>query len=194
MEEIWKDIKGYEGLYQVSNLGNVRSLDILINCKGARGIDKHIRKGRILKKVINTKGYYYINLSKKSKIKNTRVHRLVAKAFIENPNNYKIINHIDGNKLNNRVDNLEWCTFSHNNKDAYKQGLKKPTWKGKYNNLHPLSKKVCQYDLEGNFIKEWDNASDIKRQLGYCAENIRNCCKGRRKKAHNFMWKYKEKI
>lgn len=192
--EVWKDIEGYEGLYQVSNLGNVKSLDTVINCKGAKGISYHLRKGRILKKAINTKGYYYVNLSKNSKVKNTSIHKIVAKTFINNPNNYICVNHKDGDKLNNCVENLEWCTYSHNNKEAYKQGLKKPTWKNKTNKYHPLSKIVYQYDMEGNFIKEWDNASEIKRQLGYCSENIRSCCKGKRKKAHNFIWKYKENI
>lgn len=194
MEEIWKDIEGYEGLYQVSNLGNVKSLDCRVNFKDNSQNYKRLKKGKILKKTINTKGYYYVNLSKQSKVKNIKIHRLVANAFVSNPNNYNIVNHIDGNKLNNRFDNLEWCTFSHNNKEAYKQGLKTPTWKNKIDKLHPLSKPIYQYDLEGNFIKRWDNANQIKRNLGFVAENIRNCCNGRRKKAHNFIWKYEKNV
>lgn len=122
--EIWKDIEEYEGLYQVSNLGNVKSLDTIINCKGAKNIDTHIRKGRLLKQNKTTTGYYYVNLSKNAKAKPLIVHRLVAKAFIPNINNYPIINHIDGNKLNNNVENLEWCDYSHNIKEAYRIGLR----------------------------------------------------------------------
>ena len=125
MQEIWKDIENYEGLYQVSNYGNIRSLNAIINCKGAKGIENHIRKGRILKPSINTKGYYYVNLSKNGKVKNLRVHRLVANAFLKNEYNLPIINHIDGNKLNNNILNLEFCNYSHNLKEAYRIGLRK---------------------------------------------------------------------
>lgn len=189
--EVWKDIKGYEGLYQVSNLGNIRSLNAMINCKGARGIDKHIRYGRVLSKAIGTTGYYIIVLSKNSKTKQARIHRLVAEAFIDNPNNYPCVNHIDGNKLNNNVDNLEWCSHSHNNKEAYRLGLKKSTWKGKINKENPNSKPIMQFDLEDNFIRNWESAEQVKRELGYCAENIRSCCNGRRKKANGYKWKFK---
>ena len=190
--EIWKDIEEFKGLYQVSNLGNVRSLDAMINCKGARGIDKHIRKGRILKKTIGTTGYYNVNLSKNSKVKLSRVHILVAKAFIPNPNNYKLINHKDGNKLNNKVENLEWCNYTHNIKEAYRIGLRKNKYKNKYGKDAQFSKPLLQFSLNGEFIKEWENANQVKRELGYCAENIRSVCKGRRKAANGYKWKYKE--
>ena len=130
-KEIWRDIPEYEGLYQISNYGRVRSLDTIINCKGAKNIDKHIRYGKILKQSKNPKGYYYVNLSKDGKVKNTRVHRLVALCFVNNPNNLKLINHIDGNKLNNYYINLEWCDYSHNIKEAYRIGLReKPKYFG----------------------------------------------------------------
>ena len=154
--EIWKDIQEYKGLYQVSNLGRVRSLDTIINCKGAKGIDNHLRKGKILKQNIGTTGYYSINLSKNSKRKYVRVHRLVAEAFIPNPNNYYCINHIDGNKLNNKVENLEWCTYSYNNKEAYRLGLKQNKYKGKFGKEAQFSKPVIQYTLQNEYIKEWN--------------------------------------
>lgn len=135
--EIWKDIPEYEGLYQISNYGRVKSLDTIINCKGARNIDKHLRHGRILKQSLNQKGYYYVNLSKNGKIKNVRIHRLVAKCFVDNPSNLKLINHIDGNKENNYYINLEWCDYSHNIKEAYRIGLKK---KPKYFGINQLKK------------------------------------------------------
>ena len=124
-KEIWKDIPEYKGLYQVSNYGNIRSMDTIINCKGAKNIDKHIRYGKILRQNKTTTGYYYVNLSKQGKVKNMRVHRLVALTFIDNPNNYLLINYIDGNKLNNKVENLEWCNHSYNLKEAYRIGLRK---------------------------------------------------------------------
>ena len=190
--EIWKDIPEYEGLYQVSNLGNIKSLDIMINCKGAKGIDSHLRKGRILKQNIGTTGYYSVNLSKNGKTRYIRVHTILAKVFIPNPNDYPCINHIDGNKLNNNLDNLEWCTYSHNNSEAYRIGLKTNKYAGKYGKEAQFSKPLLQYSLEDEFIREWENANQVKRELGYCAENIRNVCNGRRKQANGYKWKYKE--
>ena len=190
--EQWKNIEEFKELYQVSNLGNVRSLDTMINCKGANNIDFHLRKGRILKQTIGTTGYYSVNLSKNGKSKFVRVHRLVAQAFIPNPNNLYCINHIDGNKLNNNVNNLEWCDYSHNNKEAYRLGLKNNKYKGKYGKEAQFSKPLLQFTLNNEFVKEWENAEQVKRELGYCAENIRSVCNGRRKKANGYIWKYKE--
>ena len=110
MEEEWKPIKGYEGLYEVSNMGRVKSL--------------HRSKGIILKQSIHTNGYMYAGLYKNGTRISKRVHRLVATAFIRNPNNYDVVNHKDGNKKNNTVDNLEWCTRSYNIRHAYHNGLK----------------------------------------------------------------------
>lgn len=113
-KEIWKDIEGYEGLYQVSNLGNVKSLDRKYNGSnqfGSKFIG--IKKGKTLKKQLK-RNYYCVALIKKTKAKYFLIHRLVAQAFIPNPNNYPQVNHIDENKHNNCVDNLEWCTSSYN--------------------------------------------------------------------------------
>lgn len=106
MEEIWKDIKGYEGLYQVSNLGNIRSLKFKNNI-----IEKE--RIRVLRQQLRN-GYLTINLTKNGKRKNYQIHRLVAQEFISNPNQYSIVNHKDYKKTNNRVDNLEWCTQKYN--------------------------------------------------------------------------------
>lgn len=123
MKEIWKNIKGYENSYQVSNLGNVRSLTRKINTfNGFR-----TTKGKLLKPLITNRNYYRVCLKSHQKNKYCFIHRLVAEAFIPNPNNYPVINHIDGNTLNNSVSNLEWCTQSHNVKEAYRIGLAKPT-------------------------------------------------------------------
>ena len=112
MEEQWKDIKGYEGLYEVSNLGNVRSLDRTVK----RGQGYTIKEGRVLTPFYEKKkGYYQVVLAKDGKAKTYRVHRLVAIAFLENPYNYTDVNHKDEVKTNNNVDNLEWCTRKYNN-------------------------------------------------------------------------------
>lgn len=169
-KEVWRDIPEYEGLYQVSNYGNVKSL--------ARNNCNVCLKDRILKYSKNHQGYKQVALFKKSKQKSFKIHKLVALAFIPNPNNYPCINHIDGNKQNNCVDNLEWCTYSHNNKEAYRLGLNK------------VSKKVNQYDLDNNFIKQWDSLADVQRELKICAINISRVCRGMLNKTGGFKWRY----
>lgn len=121
MQEIWKDVKGYEGLYQVSNLGRVKSIQYF-NHKN----NKAYTRNRLLKPIINEKGYARVDLFKNKKSKRVRIHRLVAETFIPNMYNLPEINHIDGNKQNNCIDNLEWCTHKHNMKEAYKLGLVLP--------------------------------------------------------------------
>lgn len=114
------------------------------------------------------------------------VHRLVAEAFIPNENNLFIINHKDGNRENNRTDNLEWCDNSHNVREAYRLGLNKPIT-GKE---HNLSVRVNQFDLKGNLIKSWDCMRDIQRELGFAYTNISRCCRNKQKTAYGFIWKY----
>jgi len=112
MEE-WKDIKGFEGLYQVSTLGRVRSLDRYVKAKSA---SLKLIKGCIIKTWINRCGYVQVHLCKNSHTKPHLVHRLVAEAFISNPNNYPCVNHKSEKKTENNVENLEWCTYSYNTK------------------------------------------------------------------------------
>ena len=119
MKEVWKPIKGYEGLYEVSNLGRVKSLPK----KRINGTNFYIQKERILKPQLKTNRYLGVGLIKNKIHKNFLIHRLVAKAFIDNPYNLPQINHIDCNKLNNNADNLEWCTQKQNLEHAFKNGL-----------------------------------------------------------------------
>ena len=113
--EIWKDIVEYEGIYQVSNLGRVKSI---------HNTYTHNQNGMRIPSTVGC-GYLAVALYKNSKGKNHKIHRLLAQYFIPNPHNYKCVNHIDGNKLNNSLDNLEWCTSAHNNKHAWDIGLKR---------------------------------------------------------------------
>ena len=123
MKEIWKDIKGYEGLYQVSNLGRIKTLEKDAICNNNNGVTRKVKE-KILHPSISNKGYMHITL-RNGNIKCTkRVHRLVAEAFIPNPNKYPIINHKDCDKTNNCIDNLEWCTYQYNNQYTFKMGYK----------------------------------------------------------------------
>lgn len=191
MEEIWKDIKGYEGLYQVSNFGNVKSLDrYIINKNG----DKQYFPGKYLTQGVSD-NYLKVTLSKSNKQRTFRVHILVARAFIPNPENKPEVNHIDGNKKNNKVNNLEWNTRSENELHAYKNGLAKPSDKqkqavAKYAKEN-YSKKVVQYSLNGEFIKEWNSMHDVWRELGIKPSYICRCCKGLRNQTYGYIWKYK---
>ena len=183
MEEIWKDIKGYEGVYQVSNLGNVKSVERFVkhSCGGNKVVkEKILKTGK-------RAGYYSVLLSKEGVHKNFCVHRLVAEAFLDNPNNLPCVNHKDENKTNNYVDNLEWCTSEYN--QSY--GTKGKRVSIKMTN-GKLSKPILQYDLDGNFIKEWISGMEIQRQLGFSRGNISNCCLGRYKQSNGYKWKYKE--
>jgi len=135
MEEIWKDIEGYEGYYQVSNLGRVKGLDRYITSTAG---NLRFVPSKFLIDRLDSGGYMYYGLRKSGK-KNFRTHRLVAKYFIPNPENKPQVNHIDGNKLNNSIENLEWVTQSENEKHAYALGLKNQ--KGSKNNTAKLNEK-----------------------------------------------------
>jgi hypothetical protein len=178
-KEIWKDIKHYEGFYQVSNLGNVRSVP-------RNGTVKYYK----ILKPNNVKGYYQVTLQKKGKKKIYKVHRLVAKTFIKNTYNKREVNHIDGNKLNNVVTNLEWVTSSENQIHAFKMGLQKPH--PKYGKENIYSKKIKQYDLNGNFIKTWDCIREASVFLKVSSSGIISCCKKRQHTSAGFFWEYVE--
>jgi hypothetical protein len=179
--EIWKDIKGYEGLYQVSNYGRIKSFPR----KGT-----HINTEHILSINKDHKGYLMVTLTKKCKRKTYKVHRLVAEAFISNPNNLPQVDHIDDNKENIKVENLQWITNADNMKKAWKTGarsLEKTYKRGKENSR---SKKIVQIDLNGNFIKQWYCIMDIERELGYNNKNICACCRKKRPTAYGYKWEY----
>lgn len=168
MKEVFKDIKDYEGIYQISNFGRIKSLH-------------NYRKNNILKPKIK-KGYYQIGLRKNNKRKWYSVHRLVAQTFLPNENNLPQVNHKDENKLNNNVNNLEWCSASYNN--CYGTRIKRVQEK--------TSKKVLQYDLKGNFIKEYNSLREATEKNNIKSiSNISLCCNGKYKQAGGYIWKYK---
>ena len=166
------------GLYEVSNLGRIRNF----------------KTHRILKLGEDKCGYLHASLSKDGKSKTLKVHRLVAIMFLNNDKNFSQVNHKDGNKKNNNLSNLEWIDRSNNLKHAYKNGLKKINdWQRKFiaNEGKKLSKKTLQYDLNDNFIKEWNCVRDIERELKISNEAISHCCTGKTKTAGGYKWKYK---
>lgn len=220
IKEVWKDIPKYEGRYQISNYGNVKSLP------------KKTNKGSILKNKICTDGYLEIALmDKNNKRKSIRTHRLMAMAFLDNPNNYPIINHknevkdcnfigiVDGEIV---ISNLEWCTYQQNctyndihiRKGEKYRGENSPNYGKKQTPEHiekrrlklvgkKRSKEICdmisnlhskavlQYTLDGIFIKEWKSATQATKELNINGSHISSCCKGKRKTCGGYVWKYK---
>ena len=189
LHEVWKPIKGYSN-YLISNLGRVKSKERYVNT--VYGAKRKVKE-RIIKPVNDSRGYYVVSLYNESgKSKPKLIHRLVAEAFLDNPNNYPVINHINGDKKDNRAENLEWCTQSHNIKEAFRIGTANPTWFKKYGKNHNRAKKVNQYDLDGNFIRTWDCIKEASDKLNICSSGIVMCCKNNKKynNAGGFIWKY----
>ena len=151
-----RDVKNYEGLYAVTSCGRVYSY----------------KNKKFLTPVANKKGYLRVGLHKNGKEKKIFVHRLVAQAFIPNPNNLPEVDHIDNDKTHNYVNNLQWIT----NKDNCRKSNNKP---------------ILQFDLNGNFIREWECAADVGAQI---KKGINDCLKGRKKSAYGSIWKYKNDI
>lgn len=179
MEEIWKDIENYEGLYQVSNLGRIRSVDRVI--KNNNNI-YHNLKGCILKQQYQNNGYLCVTLWKNNKKKLCTVHRLVANAFVKNPFDLPCVNHKDENKTNNIVENLEFCTQRYNNNYGTKNERM----------INKKIKPVIQFSLDGEFIKEWPSVVSVQTETGYNRGSISNVCLGKAKSAYGYKWKYKE--
>ena len=176
-EEVWKDVVGYEGRYMVSNLGNVKSLLY----RGHSG--EHLMS--ITK---HHTGYSIVSLGKNPK-KQGLVHVLVASAFIENPENKPFVNHIDGDKSNNRVDNLEWVTSKENVQHAIRTGLRNPhNVPKRYGADHYSSKPVYQFDLKGNLIQKWDCQSDAARFYRSKGNSINIPVDKPRRTQYGFVW------
>jgi hypothetical protein len=172
MQEIWKDIQGFNGKYQVSNKGHVKSF-----IKST----KHHNENHLLKPNINNSGYACVALYyEKGKKKQVLVHVLVASAFLLNPNNYPCVNHKDENKLNNCVDNLEWCTYSYNN--AYGTA--------RIRRINTISKRVGQFTINDEWLATYRSATVASEILGISSTSIADCCNGKRSYAHGYKWKF----
>ena len=154
-----KDIKNYEGLYAITSCGKVWSY----------------KRKKFLKPDINASGYLKVGLSKDGQRKKYFIHRLVAEAYIPNPDNLPQVNHKDENKENNCLQNLEWCDPKYNaNYGTRNDKIKKP---------------ILQFTLDGEFIKEWPSTTDVGKEF---IKGINHCLRGRQKTAYNYIWKYKE--
>lgn len=174
--EIWKDITGYEGLYQISNFGNVRNMKFY----RAVNIYKH-------------KGYLRVALCKNNHCTHFYVHRLVAQEFLLNPLNKSEVNHIDGDKTNNRIYNLEWCTRKENMEHARKSGLWKVTENMRKALIIYHKKGVSQYTMTGSLVRSFDSAKSASDYTNINSSNITLCCKGKRNSAGGYIWEYTDK-
>lgn len=193
-EEIWKDIPGYEGLYQVSDQGRVRSLDRIV-AHSRYGFQS--LKGRILRQHKNGDGYFQIGLNKDSHRKRYRTHRLVAQTFIPNPNSKPEVDHINTKRDDNRIENLRWATLKENQNNSLTQKKRSDSMKGdkhpmygKLGKTNPNSKPVYQVSMDGNIIRKWNALSEAERQTGTDESSISRCCQGKLNSSGGFRWIY----
>lgn len=177
MNEIWKDIKGYEGKYQVSNLGRVVNLE----------------RNTEMKAIVRSNGYLSVNLTKNGKCKTLSVHRLIAEAFIPNLQGLPCVNHIDENKCNNTITNLEWCTYQENTRKymdnhpgCFRSNNRRPRIKRPHKHFFA----VDQVSMNGDVVKTWENISAIKHETGWSDWSIAECCRGNRQSAYGYKWRY----
>lgn len=188
MEEVWRWIKGYENMYQISNFGKVRSVDRFVYCEVSPNKLQHVA-GKTLKIKTDKKGYSVVYLSKDGKQKVGKIHRLVAQMFIPNPNNLPQVNHKDGCKSNNHVDNLEWCTNSYNQKHAWASGLQ-PSYEESNGRGRP-ARPVAMLDLlTRSVLRTFETLASAGRETGINQYNIRSVCIGTRNQAGGYGWKF----
>lgn len=187
MEEIWKDIIGYEGRYAVSNLGNVKSLHFY-----GKNCNTKDNGAKMLKPILKSNGYYVVSISQRQ----VHVHRLVAEAFIDNPDNKPCIDHINTITTDNRVSNLRWCTPKENllNPISSKRRLEgvRRVSKGKFGVESHKHRSIFQYSLEGKFIKEWGCISDASRALGIDTGCLTRAAQGKQAYTGGYIWRYRK--
>lgn len=186
MEEVWKPIEGYEGLYEVSNLGRVRSFDRIIirpHPRNASMSMKYLLKGRIMKQKVAWGGYMAVTLTQLDSIQETFfVHRLVAKAFIPNHDNKPEVNHKDETRTNNCADNLEWVTKAENMQwGTCGERMGRKHWKA-----------IVQMTMDGKFVKRWDCAQHASEELGLHHSRLISVCRGKANSHGGFRWRYAE--
>lgn len=183
MREEWREIPGYPH-YEISNLGEIRSTDKYQKRFNGKVTCNFIVRGRKLKPSITDFGYKRVTLYVDKKPIRVCIHKLVALAFLDNPENKPQVNHINGNKLDNRLENLEWCTCSENVIHAFKSNLVK--------NNHFIKKriKIKQLSLSGELIKEWNSIQEAGKSLNIQTQNISKVCNGKRNKAGGYIWRF----
>ena len=181
MEEQWKPIAGYEGLYEVSNLGRVKSIARLVPYPNGKG---HNYPERIRRINTDRAGYKYVDLWKDGKGRSAKVHRLVAQTFIPNPSHLPEVNHINEDKTDNRAENLEWCTAEYNSNFGTRK--ERATAKTK--------RAVLQFTKDGKLIAEYASAREAAKQFRnpHIAMQIGECCRGTQKTAHGYKWSFKD--
>lgn len=177
--ELWKDIEGYEGLYQVSDKGRVKSL--------------MYNKEIILTPCFNTRKYLYVTLYKDGKKKNYVIHRLVCTAFVKKVKNKPMVNHKDGIKVHNYSSNLEWCNAKENVHHAQNNGLVPPPFLGKFGKDHNTSKPIEQYTLDGELVSTYYGQREAERMTGINHDYIGQVARNVRKEAGGFIWRFKRR-
>lgn len=185
-QEIWKDIPNYVGLYQASNTGKIRSVDRFAEFPNGK---RQYRCGLILRQRTNSKGYKIVKLSKKGKAKNKFVHILVLESFVKRPNGLTQINHLDENKGNNHLNNLEYCSAKYNqNYGSCGKNKSKATINDK-----KRSKQVVQFTKDGVFVKKFPSLHEVERILGFQHGHIRDACNGKLRTAYGYKWQWFER-
>lgn len=190
-KEEWRDVKDYEGIYQVSSFGRIKSLDRIKEYKRGDKVIKSVVKGTLIKTFLFSWGYEGFVASKFGRTTTKYIHKVIAESFIPNPDNKKMVNHKDLNKLNNRIDNLEWCTHKENIQHYFKQPHVKGSNAGKFGKDSHQIKAVIQYTLDGEFIKEYPSVSSVGFELGINISGIYKNCTGKSSKSNGYKWKYK---
>ena len=182
MKEVWVDICGYDGFYQVSNIGNVRRTRY---CDAASA--SHHTPMRNMKSHVSSLGYHRIKLTINGVSKLHFIHRLVAGSFIPNPNGLPCVNHMDGNKSNNCVSNLEWCSHAENNAHANALGLR--VLKNKKG-----SRPVSQFTIDGSLVASFPSANESSRKTGFASSHIQDCCNGKSRSWKGYLWRWSDTV
>ena len=189
IKEIWKQIDGYDGIYEISSLGRLKVLKREVNHSRNPNF-KVVRKEKIASLQKDKNGYLNIILTKDKKQKKFSVSRLVSKAFIPNPENKPHVNHKKGIKTDNRATELEWCTNLENQHHSWNKLGRKSSNKGKFGKKNHGSIKIVQLTFGGKIIKIWDCINDAERYGGFNHGTISACCRGKFKQHKGFKWKY----